>query len=83
MRRALTSHPLMIAFIRSDSDGCSSREAIAVSGATLTHMERELNGELERRLGGGTVIHVSHAVGGDAHTSTGQLYSVMVLIERP
>jgi len=55
-------------------------EAIAVSGATVTHMERELNGELERRLGGGTV---SHAVGGDAHTSTGQLYSVVVLIERP
>ena len=49
-------------------------EAIAVSGASVTHMERELNGELERRLGGGTVIHVSHAVGGDAHTSTGQLY---------
>ena len=45
-------------------------------------MERELNGELERRLGGGTVIHVSHALGGDAHTSTGQLYSVVVLIER-
>jgi hypothetical protein len=58
-------------------------EAIAVSGATVTHLERELNGELERRLGGGTVIHVSHAVGGDAHTNTGQLYSVVVLIERP
>lgn len=58
-------------------------EAIAVSGATVPHMERELNGELERRLGDGTVIHVSHAVGGDAHTSTGQLYSVVVLIERP
>ena len=43
-------------------------EAIAVSGASVTHMERELNGELERRLGGGTVIHVSHAVGGDAST---------------
>ena len=41
------------------------------------------NGELERRLGGGTVIHVSNAVGGDAHTSRGQLYSVVVLIERP
>jgi hypothetical protein len=54
-----------------------------MSGATVTHVERELNGELERRPGGGTVIHVSHAVGGDAHTSTGQLYSVVVLIERP
>jgi hypothetical protein len=54
-----------------------------VSGATVTQLERELNGELERRLGGETVIHVSHAVDGDAHTSTGQLYSVVVLIERP
>jgi hypothetical protein len=60
-----------------------ARPAIAVSGATVTHMGGELNGELERRLGGGTVIHVSHAVGGDAHTSTGQLYSVVVLIEHP
>jgi hypothetical protein len=51
--------------------------------ATVTHVERELNGELERRLGDGTLIHVSHAVGGDAHTSPGQLYSLVVLIERP
>ena len=58
-------------------------EAIAVAGASVDYMESELNGELGRRLGDGRIIHVSHAVTAGAKTDTGQLYSVVVLIERP
>ena len=69
--------------LRNEQPWLMSTQAIAVSGATVGHMERELNGELERRGRDVEVLKVSHAVTSSATTSTGQIYSVVVLFRSP